>query len=67
MKKLITTVRINEYMSRRLNRNVPFTTYEIAETAKECREAGASIIHNHARNSDGSPCHTPAVYAEIVQ
>jgi uncharacterized protein (DUF849 family) len=66
MKKLIITVRVNEYMSRAVNRNVPFTPDEIAETARECREAGASIIHFHARNPDGSPCHAPEVYAEIV-
>ncbi len=66
MKKLVITVRVNEYMSRAVNRNVPFTPDEIAETARECREAGASIIHFHARNPDGSPCHAPEVYAEIV-
>ena len=65
-KKLIITVRVNEYMSRDINRNVPFTPDEIAETAAECRAAGASIIHFHARNPDGGKCHTPEVYAEIV-
>jgi len=65
-KKLIITVRVNEYMSRAVNPNVPFTPDEIAETAAECRAAGASIIHFHARNPDGGKCHTPEVYAEIV-
>jgi 3-keto-5-aminohexanoate cleavage enzyme len=57
-KKLIITVRVNEYMSRAVNPNVPFTPEEIAETAAECRAAGASIIHFHARR--------PEIYAEIV-
>jgi 3-keto-5-aminohexanoate cleavage enzyme len=65
-KKLIITVRVNEYMSRDINRNVPFTPDEIAETAAECRAAGASIIHFHARTPDGGKCHEPEVYAEIV-
>jgi 3-keto-5-aminohexanoate cleavage enzyme len=65
-KKLIITVRVNEYVPREPNRHVPFTPDEIADTAAECRAAGASIIHFHARNPDGSPCHTPSVYAEIV-
>ena len=65
-KKLIITVRVNEYMPRDVNKHVPFTPDEIAETAAQCREAGASIIHFHARNSDGSPSHAPALYAEIV-
>lgn len=65
-KSLIITVRINEYMSRALNPHVPFTPDEIAETAAECRAAGASIIHFHARTPDGGKCHAPEVYAEIV-
>ena len=45
---------------------MPYTPEEIAETAAECRAAGASIIHFHARDDDGAPCHAPEVYAEIV-
>jgi uncharacterized protein (DUF849 family) len=65
-KKLIITVRVNEYAPRHKNKNIPFTPDEIAETAAACRAAGASIIHFHARNADGSPSHAPEVYAEIV-
>ena len=66
-KKVIIMVRVNEYMPRDVNKNVPFTPDEIAETAAECAEAGASIIHFHARNPDGSPSHDPEVYTEIVE
>jgi 3-keto-5-aminohexanoate cleavage enzyme len=66
VKKLIITVRVNEYMSRAVNRHVPFTPDEIAETAAECRAAGASIIHFHARQPDGKPAHAPELYAEIA-
>lgn len=65
-KKLIITVRVNEYVLRAANKNVPYTPDEIADTAAECRAAGASIVHFHARNPDGSPCYAPEVYAEIV-
>lgn len=65
-KKLIIACRVNEYKSRDENPHVPFTPDEIAETAVEYRQAGASIIHFHARNPDGSPCHTPEVYSEII-
>lgn len=65
-KPLIITVRVNEYAKRDGNPNIPYTPVEIADTAAECRASGASIIHFHARNPDGSPCHTPEVYAEIV-
>lgn len=66
-KKLIIMARVNEYMPRHANRNVPFTPDEIAQTAAECEAAGASIVHFHARQSDGSPSHDAKVYLEIVE
>lgn len=65
-KKLLIWVRINEYKGRDENPNVPFTPDEIAEAAAECRAAGASIVHFHARNADGSPNFEPEVYAECA-
>ncbi|HBT42843.1 MAG TPA: hypothetical protein DEB21_12720, partial [Rhodospirillaceae bacterium] len=38
-KKVIIEVRVNEYMARDVNPNVPFTPDEIAEAAAACREA----------------------------
>ena len=66
-KKLIIEARVNEYMPRDVNPNVPFTPDEIAEAAAQCREAGASICHYHARNADGSPNHDPDVYFETIR
>lgn len=66
-KKVIIMARINEYRPRDPNPNVPFTPEEIARTAAECEQAGASIVHFHARQSDGSPSHDPALYLEIIQ
>src|SRR6185295_8190835 len=37
------------------NRHVPFTPEEIADEAARCREAGAAVIHLHARTDDGRP------------
>lgn len=45
---------------------LPTTVDEIVEDAVRVREAGASIIHIHARNPDESPSYDPAVYSEIV-
>ena len=67
MKKLIIEVRINEYNTRDDNPNVPWTKQEIVRDALDCREAGASIVHFHARQNDGAPSHTYESYAEIVQ
>ncbi len=66
-KKLIIEARINEYMMRDDNPNVPWTPDEIAEAAAGARQAGASIVHYHARNADGSPCHDAGTYAETIR
>ena len=34
---------------------IPYTPVEIAEEARRAYEAGAAIVHIHARNDDGSP------------
>ncbi len=44
---------------------IPYTPKEIAEEAKRAHDAGASVVHIHARNDDGSPTFSPAVFAEI--
>jgi uncharacterized protein (DUF849 family) len=68
MRKLIIEARVNEYMMRdQGNANVPYTPEEIAVDARACREAGASIVHFHARTSEGEPNHVADVYAEIVR
>ena len=45
---------------------LPTTVDEIVECAVRVRQAGAAIVHIHARNCDDSPCYDPAVYCEIV-
>ncbi|MCB9593598.1 MAG: 3-keto-5-aminohexanoate cleavage protein [Sandaracinaceae bacterium] len=44
---------------------IPYTPVEIAEEARRAYEAGASVVHLHARNDDGSPTFAPAVFAQI--
>ena len=53
MKKLIITVRPNEWMMRGPNPHIPYTPDEIADDAARCRDAGAAIMHVHARLPDG--------------
>nr|5ZMY_A Chain A, Cis-epoxysuccinate hydrolase [Bordetella sp. BK-52]5ZMY_B Chain B, Cis-epoxysuccinate hydrolase [Bordetella sp. BK-52]5ZMY_C Chain C, Cis-epoxysuccinate hydrolase [Bordetella sp. BK-52]5ZMY_D Chain D, Cis-epoxysuccinate hydrolase [Bordetella sp. BK-52]5ZMY_E Chain E, Cis-epoxysuccinate hydrolase [Bordetella sp. BK-52]5ZMY_F Chain F, Cis-epoxysuccinate hydrolase [Bordetella sp. BK-52]5ZMY_G Chain G, Cis-epoxysuccinate hydrolase [Bordetella sp. BK-52]5ZMY_H Chain H, Cis-epoxysuccin len=65
--KLILEARINEYMPRRGNPHVPWTPKEIGEAAAQAREAGASIVHFHARQADGSPSHDYETYAESIR
>jgi 3-keto-5-aminohexanoate cleavage enzyme len=44
---------------------VPYTPAEIAEEALRAWEAGAAVVHIHARTDDGAPTYQPQVYAAI--
>lgn len=67
MKKLIIEVRVNEYASREANPHVPWTAEEIGRDAAEIREAGAAILHFHARKPDGAPSHDYEDYAATIR
>ena len=68
MHKLIIEARVNEYMMREQgNSNVPYTPAEIAADAVACRNAGASILHFHARKPNGEPEHGADSYADTVR
>ena len=45
---------------------VPLTVPEIIANAVACVDAGASILHVHARDAAGRPTHDPEVYAPII-
>lgn len=45
--------------------HVPISPAEIIEDAKRCRDAGATILHLHAREPDGTPTYKREIYAEI--
>jgi uncharacterized protein (DUF849 family) len=45
---------------------IPYTPVEIAEEAKRAAEAGASIVHIHARNPEGGPEWRVETFAEIL-
>ncbi len=44
---------------------IPYTPVEIAEEAQRAYEAGATIVHIHARNDDGSPSWKTDTFAAI--
>ncbi|HSR24119.1 MAG TPA: 3-keto-5-aminohexanoate cleavage protein [Candidatus Eisenbacteria bacterium] len=44
---------------------IPYTPVEIAEEARRAAEAGAAIVHIHARGPDGSPTWSRETFAEI--
>lgn len=47
--------------------HVPISPEECIADAKRCRDAGATIIHLHAREPDGSATYKKEIYAEIFQ
>jgi 3-keto-5-aminohexanoate cleavage enzyme len=47
--------------------NLPITPAEIADAAYACWQAGAAIVHLHARKPDGSPTQDAAVFADIIR
>jgi uncharacterized protein (DUF849 family) len=44
---------------------IPYTAVEIAEETKRAYDQGASVVHIHARQEDGSPTFDPKVFATI--
>ncbi|MCC5900426.1 MAG: 3-keto-5-aminohexanoate cleavage protein [Halomonas sp.] len=68
MEKLIITAAVNGGItSREKKPNVPYTPEEIAESVYQCWQAGASIAHIHARDSEGRPSYEFFVWKEIVE
>lgn len=45
---------------------LPITAEEIGVEAAKCREAGASIVHIHVRNPDGSPSQATALFDAAI-
>lgn len=46
---------------------LPYTPAELGEEAKRAYDAGASVVHIHARNEEGGPTFSPAVFAKIKE
>lgn len=47
--------------------HVPITVDEIIKDATECFQAGATIIHVHARGSNGLPTYKKEIYADMIR
>jgi 3-keto-5-aminohexanoate cleavage enzyme len=68
MEKLIITAAIvGAELTRKDTPYLPLTPEEIAEEARRACEAGASIIHLHARDTRGAPTQDRETYREIIE
>src|SRR5688500_15749463 len=64
-KVVVTCALTGVLANRSQNTAIPYTPAEIGEEAKRAYEAGASVVHIHARNDDGSPTFDPRTFARI--
>lgn len=64
-KTTITAALTGVLTTRKQSAAIPYTPVEIAEEARRSVEAGASIVHIHARQDDGRPAYDVETYARI--
>ena len=48
------------------NPNIPYTTEEIAESSIEASAAGATVVHLHVREDDGTPSGRPELFVDVI-
>ena len=66
MKKLIITAALTGSLPTKANNpSVPISPDEISQDAYACYQAGASVVHIHARDRSGKATHDPAVFQDI--
>jgi 3-keto-5-aminohexanoate cleavage enzyme len=53
-------------VTRENNPNVPYTTTEIAESSIEAAQAGATVVHLHVREDDGTPSGRPELFKDVI-
>ncbi len=65
-KLIITAALTGAETTKEANPALPVTPLEIIESACRSAQAGASIVHLHARNADGSSTQSTGVFKEII-
>ena len=48
------------------NPNIPYTTGEIADSSIEASGAGATVVHLHVREDDGTPSGRPELFVDVI-
>jgi len=64
-KVIITAAQTGNFQGKAQNPNLPEQPAEVIQSAYDCYNAGAAVVHIHARNKEGSSCNDPKVFAEI--
>lgn len=53
-------------VTRENNPNLPYTTAEIADSSIASAQAGATVVHLHVREDDGTPSGRPELFRDVV-
>jgi 3-keto-5-aminohexanoate cleavage enzyme len=64
-KIIITVAQTGALVNKKMNPNVPEQPTEIAQSAYDCYNEGAAIVHIHARNPDGSTTGDAEIFRDI--
>ena len=67
MDQLIIEACLNGSRPRSENPNIPCTPDEVLAEARRCADAGASIVHVHARTAEGGISYDANWYAEVAE
>ena len=51
---------------RESNPNIPYTTEEVADSSVEAAQAGATVVHLHVREDDGTPSGRPELFVDVI-
>jgi len=64
---VITAALVGAETTREQTPYLPISPEEIAQEAKRCRDAGASIVHLHVREPDGRPSQSAALFRQTIE
>jgi 3-keto-5-aminohexanoate cleavage enzyme len=64
---ILTAAIVGAEITRAQTPHLPLTAQEIADEAARCRDAGASVIHLHVRNPDGTPSQSSDLFARAIE
>ena len=64
-KIILTVAQTGNFQGKAQNPNLPEQPNEIIQSAYDCYNAGASVIHIHARDKEGNSSNDPKIFAEI--
>lgn len=66
-KLIITVAQTGAFHGKSANPNLPEQPSEIIQSACDCWNAGASVVHVHARDQNGVPTNDAEVFGEILR